>query len=62
MKIKEIQYSRTFDLGKYRNEKIGVMAELEDLDQRHIPDCYDELRSIVELQHNETLRQMNKVK
>lgn len=55
MKIKEISYSRTFDLGKFRSEKIGATAELEELDQKHVADCYQELRRIVNEEHQVTL-------
>lgn len=60
MKIKEISYSRTFDLGKFRSEKIGVTAELEELDQRHIADCYMSLREQVMEEHQVTLLRMGK--
>jgi len=61
VKIKEIQYSRTFDLGKYRNEKIGAMADIEELDQRHIPDCYEQLKDIIHNVHEETIKKIGKI-
>ncbi|MDH5439098.1 MAG: hypothetical protein OEZ48_09550 [Candidatus Bathyarchaeota archaeon] len=36
MKMKEVEYSRTFNLGEYESERIGLKAELdeaEDLDE-----------------------------
>lgn len=32
MKAKEISYDRTFNLGNYRSEKIGIIYELESTD------------------------------
>lgn len=56
MKIKQIKYERNFEIRKYIFEKYDIIAEIEELDQRHIPDCYDKLKEILELQHRKTMK------
>ena len=33
MKIKEVEYSRTFNLGEYESERIGLRVELEETEE-----------------------------
>ncbi len=56
MKYKEITYKRSFKVKKFTFETIGAVAIIEELDQRHIPDCYDELKDMLRKVHNETLK------
>jgi len=60
MKIKEVQYQRLFTLGKYNNERIGFVAEVdgnEDADKAlgelffkvlDVEDCLEAYRSLLE--------------
>ncbi|GAG93432.1 unnamed protein product [marine sediment metagenome] len=56
MIIKQIKYERNFEIRKYIFEKYDIIGIIEELDQRHIPDCYDKLKEMVYQEHLKTMR------
>lgn len=52
MIVTEISYSKVFSLGNFENEKIGILASVDDEDD--IGEVFDELVKSVEAQHRKT--------
>lgn len=54
MKIKEIEYSRTSNLGQYESERIGPRVELEE--REDVDQAFRTIKARVLRLHEETLR------
>ena len=49
MKLKELTYTRTFNLGNFENEKISLKIELEPTD--YLDETFKRLKETVERLH-----------
>lgn len=53
MKIREIEYSRTFNLGQYESERIGLRVEVDETDD--LNQTFNEVKTRVFQLHKEKL-------